>query len=218
MGGTLLNLLLVGCLLLSPSSNLHPAFKASQPPRSGEEQRGDTADQGRPPTRPPSAGHGPPRPSVDLLCFGAHGAWLAGVSCPVRFGLHVELGPRPPTGRASEFMAIHHAQGQRPHRAQAARAQAARAQACLDYSSGSRWLSPPSPVGPFLVKASAHTPERLRSGGRGSAVHAPRPRTHLDPVHWEKDRRRHTRVVFPNLRPQFQKAPEFISKWRQTWH
>lgn len=121
MGGTLLNLLLVGCLLLSPSSNLHPAFKASQPPRSGEEQRGDTADQGRPPTRPPSAGHGPPRPSVDLLCFGAHGAWLAGVSCPVRFGLHVELGPRPPTGRASEFMAIHHAQGQRPRRAQAAR-------------------------------------------------------------------------------------------------
>lgn len=166
-----------------------------------------------PPTRPPSAGHGPPRPSVDLLCFGAHGAWLAGVSRPVRFRLHVELGPRPPAGRASEFMAIHHAQGQRPRRAQAARAQA-----CLDYSSGSRWLSPPSPAGPFLAKASAHTPERLRSGGRGSAVHAPRPCTHLDPVHWEKDRRRHTRVVFPNLRPRFQKAPEFISKWRQTWH
>lgn len=60
---------------------------------------------------------------------------------------------------------------------------------------------PALPAGPFLVKASAHTPERLRSGGGGSAAHAPRPRTHLDPVHWEKDRRRHTRVVFPNLRP-----------------
>lgn len=163
MGGTLLNLLLVGCLLLSPSSNLHPAFKASRPPRSGEEQRGDTADQGRPPTRPPSAGHGPPRPSVDLLCFGAHGAWLAGVSCPVRFGLHVELGPRPPAGRASEFMAIHHAQGQRPRRAQAARAQAARAQACLDYSSGSRW--------PQLTPQSGYAQV---AGGRQC--------THLDPV------------------------------------